>query len=426
MTATTKQQGKHSNLLVLSASLGQNLGNFLFYLIAARMVAPADFAAISVLVAFSQIAIMPLNGVQVAVARDVAVLGESDTAGALSAYLRRLAGRMGIVSGAVLLLIGGLSTVLADRLHIGSAVTVVLAAVWIAGMTLLVVLTGVTQGMQRFGYVSFVLAGPLGLFRPLLLPLGIVIAGVLGSMWAMIVATVIGLAVMVRPVGPHMRVAPTKPPPMPSTAVTVVALLAFSSLTVADLLTAQASLDAIGRAHYASAALLGKIALYAPAALALVMLPRATVALERGERADGVVLRTIGLTAVCGLLVAGVLWAMPTSVLTKTFGPAYAAAKPLLGPLALVMTGVAVLWVHLMFATAKRSRRMTVGLVVAAVAHWILLLLLHNSPQQIIMASAIAIGGSLIVIELGSSGGIVRMLMNRPKPVVDPPALADG
>ncbi|HEX4226462.1 MAG TPA: hypothetical protein VHZ97_29130, partial [Pseudonocardiaceae bacterium] len=105
---------------------------------------------------------------------------------------------------------------------------------------------------------------------------------------------------------------------------------------------------------------------------------------------------------------------LPPEVLTLTFGPAYAAAKPLLAPLALVMTAAAVLWVHLTFATAKRSNRMTIALAVAAVSHWILLSFLHHSPWQIITASAIAIGTTLIVIEIGSGSGIVRMLLNKP------------
>jgi O-antigen/teichoic acid export membrane protein len=236
-------------------------------------------------------------------------------------------------------------------------------------------------------------------------------------MLAMILATIVGLVVMIRPAARSVRIAPTTPPPVPNTLVTMIALLAFSSLTNADVLVAQASLAAPDRAHYAGAVLLGKIALFAPAALALVLLPRATAALERGERAEPAVLKTMGLTAACGLLVAGVLWVMPAWVLTATFGPAYAASKPLLAPLALVMTGAAVLWVHLMFATAKRSKRMTVGLVTAAIAHWIMLVLLHDSPQHIILASGIAIGASLVVIEIASSSGVVRMLTGRPHEV---------
>jgi O-antigen/teichoic acid export membrane protein len=411
--------GRRIGLIVLGASFVGHAGNYLYYVIAARMVSPPTFAAISALIAFGTIAMMPINGIQLAVARDVAVLRTSGTAGALSAYLRRLGRRMWVTCLGLFVLISALSPVLADRLHIGSAFPVILAAVWIATSALLIVLTGVTQGMERFGYVSFALAGPLGMVRALVLPLCLLAAGLAGSMWAMIVATLLGLVVMIRPAVQDARITPAAAPPMPSMLVTIVALLAFSALINLDLLVAQATLAPADRAHYAGAALLGKIAFYAPAALALVLLPRASAALERGERAESAVLKTIALTAGCGFAVAAVLWAMPTSVLTTTFGPAYAAAKPLLAPLALVMTAAAVLWVHLTFATAKRSRRMTVGLVSTAVAHGLLLAFLHGSPQQIILASAIALWGSLVVIELGSGSGIVRMMLARaPKAMV--------
>jgi O-antigen/teichoic acid export membrane protein len=406
--------GRRIGIVVLGASFVGHAGNYLYYVIAARMVSPASFAAISAMIAFGTIAMMPINGIQLAVARDVAVLRTSGTSGALSAYLRRLGRRMWVTCLGLFVVISALSPVLADRLHIGSAFPVMLAAVWIATSSLLVVLTGVTQGMERFGYVAFALAVPLGILRALVLPLCLLAAGLAGSMWAMIAATLLGLAVMIRPAVQDARIAPMATPPMPSMLVTMVALLAFSSLINVDLLVAQASLAAPDRAHYAGAVLLGKIAFYAPAALALVLLPRASAALERGEPTESAVLKTIALTAGCGLGVAAVLWVMPTSVLTATFGSAYAAAKPLLAPLALVMTAAAVLWVHLTFATAKRSRRMTVGLVIAAVAHWILLAFLHGSPQQIILASAIAMWGSLVVIEFGSGSGIVRMMARRP------------
>jgi O-antigen/teichoic acid export membrane protein len=406
--------GRRAGLVVLIASFAGHAGNYLFYVIAARLLIPPEFAAISALIAFGTIAMMPVNGIQVAVARDVAVLRTSATFGELSAYLRRIGARMGMACLAILVVIGGLSPLLADRLHLSSPLPVVLAAVWIAGLALLAVMMGVAQGTERFGYVAFSLAGPLGVVRAALLPLCILAAGMAGGVWAMILATAVGIAVLIGPVAAGVRIAPTKPPPLPNMLVTMVALLAFSSLTNVDLLVAQAALAESDRAHYAGAVLLGKIALFAPSALALVLLPRATSALERGERAERAVLKTMALTAACGLLVAAVLWLMPTWVLTGTFGPEYAASKPLLAPLALVMTAAAVLWVHLTFAVAKRSRRMMTGLVAAAVTHWILLAFLHGSPGQIITASAIAIGASLVVIEIGSSSGVVRMLKGTP------------
>jgi O-antigen/teichoic acid export membrane protein len=398
-------------LYVLLASFVGHAGSYLYYVVAAKAVEPVEFAAISALIAFATIAFMPVNGIQVAVARDVAAIATTGSPGELSTYLRRLLLRMGLPCVVVLTLLAVFSPALARLLHFGSTGPVLLAVVWIAITAGVLIGVGVTQGQQRFGYLAFSLAGPLGMLRPLLLPLCVlVVGGAAAGMWAMIVATAVGLVVLAPAVIRTLRVPPAECRRLPSPLVTVVALLAFSSLTNVDVLVAQASLPELGRAHYAGAVLLGKIALFAPSALAMVLLPKATEAVERGGGAERPVLLTIAMTGACGLGVAAVLWLMPTSVLTLTFGPEFAASKPMLAPLALVMTGAAVLWVHLTFATAKRSWVMTVGLVGGAVVHWGLLALLHDSPWQIITASAIAIGGLLLAIEVGSGSGIVRML----------------
>jgi len=91
---STGGDGRRIGLIVLGASFVGHAGNYLYYVIAARMVSPPTFAAISALIAFGTIAMMPINGIQLAVARDVAVLRTSGTAGALSGYLRRLGRRM--------------------------------------------------------------------------------------------------------------------------------------------------------------------------------------------------------------------------------------------------------------------------------------------------------------------------------------------
>jgi O-antigen/teichoic acid export membrane protein len=404
--------GRRAGLLVLIASFAGHAANYLFYVITARMVTPAEFAAVSALIAFGSMTWMPVNGVQMSMTRNVAVLRTSGTPGELSAYLRQQARRMGVAALVLAVVIAASSPVLAERLHLGSAQPVLLAAMWIGTTCVLLVLIGAVQGMERFGYVAFALAGPLGVLRPLLLPLCLLAAGMSGSMWAMLFATLIGLAVLIPPVVRAAKPTPTTAPASTNTLATMIGLLAFSSLTNVDLLVAQATLLEHDRALYAGAVLLGKVALFAPAALAMVLLPRAAAALERGESADRAVLRTLALTGAAGLAVTLALWLMPTWVLTVTFGPAYGDAKPLLPALALVMTGAAVLWVHLTFAIARKSKRMVIGLVTAAVGHWVLLALLHGTPWQVILASGISVGSALVVVEVGSRSGALRMLLH--------------
>lgn len=406
--ALADRPGMRSGLVVLAASFLGHGGNYLYYVVAGRMVGVEQFAEISAMIALSTIFFMPVNGLQVAAARDVARLAAQHDLAGISGYLRSLLRRTGLLVVALLVVLLALSPVLADQLRLDSVWLIVLAAVWIALGSLLLVATGVAQGAQRFGLVAGVLAGPLGLFRVLLLPLLLVALGLPGSMVAMVLATVIGLVMVAGTVRRGTDAEPDRQVVFrPGQA--VVALLAFSSLTNLDLLVAKAALPAAQAGEYAGALLLGKIALFAPAALAMVLLPRAAAILEHGGDAARPVLLTLAVTLASGLGITGLL-ALPLNPVTLTFGDQFAGAASLLVPLALVMTGAALLNVHLTFAMASRSRSFPLLLVVAASSHAALLAVLHDSGEQIVLASALAIGTTLLVHEVGSRHGAVRTL----------------
>lgn len=421
--------GVRVGLIVLVASFVGHGANYGYYVVAARMLDVPGFADISVLIAFSLLAFMPFNGLQAAAARDVARLSESTDPGRVSAYIRTLFLRVGLVDLLLLAALVAVSGPLASWLGLESPRLIWLTGVWIALGTLLILGLGVSQGLQRFGTVGVLLAGPLGAFRTALLPVGIVLAGVAGGVGAMIAATVLGLGIVWLALRSALSAPPTAGHGLPPVGTAVVALLAFASLTNADLLVAKAALSPQDAGVYASAALLGKVALYAPQALALVLLPRAAAALARGERAEGQVLVTLGVTVLSGLAVAVGLALLPTSVLAGTFGPEYVGARPLLLPLALVMTGAALLNVHLMFAMARGSRGFPALLVVTAIGHALLLALLHDSAAQIITATAIAVGVATLVHETTSRHGALRMArdhLQRRSQTVDEPETASA
>lgn len=401
--------GMRSGLVVLVGSLVGHFGNYLFYVVAARLLGAAQFAEVTAMVAYSTIIIWPVNGLQVAVARDVArfrAAGDDPALAGLVAELLRRSLQFGVVALVVLL---GISPLLRGWLDLTSAWLPAVAGLWIVLLIWLIVGTGVVQGQERFGLFAAELAGPLGLLRAALLPPFILLAGLTGSMWAMVSATAVGLVLILRPARALVTGTRTRQRFRPGAA--MVSLIAFAALTNIDVLVAKAALSAEAAGLYSGAALIGKIALYAPSALALVLLPRAAGAIERGERAERGVLLTMGVTLLVGLGIAAVLAVMPPAFLELTFGAEFGAATSLLAPLALVMTMAALLNVHLIFAVARRSRQFPLLIVAASVLDAVLLLFLHRSPAEIVTATALAIGGTLLLYELGSPNGLVRMTL---------------
>ena len=302
--------GARAGLVVLGASLLGHLGNYLFYVIAGHELGAQRFAEVSSLIALATLVYTPFSGLQATVARDVARLRSADDRSGISGYVRLLVRRVGPLIGAVVVVLGLAVPVVVHVLKLESTWIAVFAVVWIISWVVLMMAAGVVQGLERFDLVAFTLAGPQGLLRPLLLPLGLVLAGISGSMLAMIGATGVGLAVLVRPLRSTVRVrARTGVQMHPAGA--VLALVGFAVMTNADQLVAKALLSPEAASTYSAAALLGKVALFAPAALAVVLLPRASAARERGADPSMEVLVTLGVTAATGLAISAVLALLP-------------------------------------------------------------------------------------------------------------------
>lgn len=399
--------GVRAGILVLTGSIVGHLGNYLFYVLAARGLGVEQFAEVTAMIAFSTIIAWPINGLQVAVARDVARMRSVDDREGLAGLVTALVRRGFVLGLALAAALIAFSPVLLQWLNLSTIWLPMAASIWIVLLVWLIVGTGVAQGLEKFGLFSVLLAGPLGLLRTILLPLLVFAAGLTGSMLAMALATVVGLA-MIAPSVLHASRGPRRSVSFhPGSA--MIALIAFASMTNVDVLVAKATLDAGIAGAYSGAALIGKIALFAPSALALVLLPRAAAALERGERAERSVVMTMGVTIALGLAIAATLALLPGRVLSLTFGDDFQAASTLLAPLALVMTMAAVLNVHMTFSLARRSRRLPTLMVAGAVGHLLLLFFWHDNPVQIIRATAVSIGLVLAIHEGTSRYGLLRM-----------------
>jgi O-antigen/teichoic acid export membrane protein len=402
--------GARAGLLVLACSMVGHVGNYLFYVLAARALTPADFADVSAMTALATIAFMPATGVQAAAARDTAALVAAGRLDEVDGLVRWLARRVAVVQV-------GLFTVLLLATPAAVAVLDLSArSVWLAGAVWLVlgvglqVSLGPLQGRELFGAVGAVLAGPQGALRPLLLLPGVALAGVTGALGALVLVTIVGLAgvlwLMRRALTTHAlrRVALT------GTLPAVAALTAFASLTNADVVAAKIVLDPTDAGLYSSAALLGKIALYAPSALALVLLPKVTSRLQAGLEIRGPALLTLAATLGTGLLVTGAILAAPSSLVTLVFGPEYGAAYELAAPIAAVMTLASLLQVHLMVALASGARSTLVLTAGAALVQVAGLSLLAETAWEVVLVSAVATASALVVHELVSPFGTVRLL----------------
>jgi O-antigen/teichoic acid export membrane protein len=395
-----------------------HVGNYLFYVLAARALSPAQFADVSAMTALATITFMPASGIQAAVARDTASLIASGRPGDADGLTRSLARDTGLVQVALLVtLVLGTPAAVAFLGLSSNAVWWVGTAWLVLGLGLQVSL-GPLQGRQRFGAVGAVLAGPLGALRPLLLIPCVAVAGVTGALGALLLATIAGLVGVgfalrhsfVHRGSTRIRLTGAVP--------AVTALVGFASLTNADVIAAKTLLSPTAAGLYASAALLGKIALYAPSALALVLLPKATARLQAGLDVRGPALMTMAATIGTGAIVTLAILLAPRAVVGLVFGPEYISAYELAAPLAAVMTLCALLQVHLMMALATEEWATIWATAGAAVLQVLGLTFVADSAVDVVVVTAIATTAAVLAHEILSPFGAARLLLRRqPRPV---------
>jgi O-antigen/teichoic acid export membrane protein len=393
-----------------------HIGNYLFYVLAARALSPAQFADVSAMTALATIAFMPATGLQAAAARDTAALVASGRSEEADGLVRWLAQRVVLFQAALFVVLLLATPAAVAALGLSSRAVWLTGAVWLVLGLGLQVSLGPLQGRERFGAVGAVLAGPQGALRPLLLLPGVALAGVAGALGALVAATVLGLAGVVAALRRSLGRRPTTRIALTGSLPAIAALTAFASLTNADVIAAKVVLEPTDAGLYSSAALLGKIALYAPSALALVLLPKVTARLQAGLDVRGPALLTLAATLGTGLLVTGAILAAPSSLVSLVFGPEYSSAYGLAAPIAAVMTLASLLQVHLVVALASGERRTIVLVAGAAVLQVAGLFLFAETATQVVLITAAATVAATLVHELASSFGTVRLLRRSGSP----------
>jgi O-antigen/teichoic acid export membrane protein len=389
--------------LVLSALVVWNAGNYLFFLLAGRMLGPSDYGLVAALLAATLVIAVPAQALQFATARLVAAPLGGDAALANGIYDRAWQ-RCALVTPilAVLACAGVVAAGLVDHeLPVGPLLLTVGLVVPLGFFFLAL---GRLQGEERFeGFAaSFALWGaPRPLFLVILVPLGLGIYGALGATGAALLMAL--AAALLLTGGP--RVARTTSrlewrafalPLLP----VAVGLSGLGLLTNLDVIVARISLDPDGAGNFAAAATLGKAVFLLPQAVSFVLLPR--VAARTAVAGDTGMLVGLGvaITLIGGGLASLALWWLAEPILRITYGSDFTVSPGLLGGYAAAATLIGALIVVINHHVGRGADRFVWATAALALVQGALFVVLHGSPKAIITADAIAGAAGLLLHEL--------------------------
>lgn len=402
-TALTQDvRGVRAGTIVFLGIAAANVGNYLFHFVSARLLGPAAYGDVASLVAVTGLISLPLIGVQLAVTRHVAAFAERGAEESVKLLFTRAFRFAALAALGLTVVVGAVLIPLRSVLGIASLAAVVLAVLVTVPAVVSPVVLGLAQGLQRFGLVSASLAlGPT--LRPLLAAILLVAGlGVAGALGATLLSTILGTALplwllrrwIVRrssaasPVAPREMAADVVP--------AILAVLAITSLTTIDVIVAKAALSDHDAGLYGSASLIGRVILYLPAAIVLVLLPKVSARQAAGRESRDVLMKSLLVTAGFCLVGTAAYALAPKLVVFVAFGSSFEGASDFLWMFGLAMSGFALLNVLLAYHLGRGEHRFSALLVGGALLQIVLFGVFHGSPEQLLTVD-IAVAFALLI-----------------------------
>ena len=386
--------GKESWILFTALSL-TNASNYIFHVVISRMLGPADYGALSAILAFLIVISVPLAALQTTIAREVAA--DEDAERKRQAWTKPLTTVVPVALWLSLVLALA-SPLLTMFLRLDSPVPALLLACYPLPALLSAVLRGGLQGNMRFRGLALVSAAPVGI--RLLVGVGLVAAGagISGALAATIVAEFLGLGIcwlMLRPRAAWRRDKTLLRPLLKQFLPTAAGLSAMWLLIELDLMLARRFLTESAAGEYAAAGMLARAVLFVPGAISMIALPHFARTRSRGTDAYRWLVSSCATVTAIGAVVAGALFVGGETAMRITFGESFTEGSgvlPLLS-LAMVALGIINLLVYFHIAAGSWAHQILWPL---SLIEGITIAFFHGSPEAV--ATTVLVVTTLVAV----------------------------
>lgn len=345
--------------LVAAGMMGTNVAIYGFNIVAARILVPKEFGALTALFGIILVGTVTALGLQAVTARRLAVDPEHADE-IISATIRVTV----MVAGAVGLAVAASTVVLTPALKLGSYWPVVLCGAALVPLTIMGAQCGIAQGQERWGSLTAIYLGNgfgrlIGGTAALVIsatPTSAMIGLALGS-WLPVVA---GAKLLVGHT--HGEHPVSRRPLLREALLSTHALLAYFVLSNMDSLIARNRFDEHDSGLYASGLILAKAALFFPQFVSVVLFPRLARATTHHAR-----LRAVSLVAAFGALAVAATAILPRVALILVGGDEYAEITDQLWLFAVAGSCLAIVHLLVFDALARHAHGIVVMIWVAVV-----------------------------------------------------------
>jgi len=390
-----------TGFLLVASLIGYVFG-YLYLVFMGRTLTPEDFGIFGALVAIFYIAGLVGQALREAIARSVAEQKtKSGELAAIGTYMK-LAVKLGLfcLLPAIFFIVG--SQNIASFFHLKSNVAVLVLGLSLSTALILETILGLLQGLQKFislGITGYLISQGFKLF------LGVAFVWIgwdlLGAVSALLVSTAIaiaaGLIIIRKQLAVGVTNGPQRSPRLFPILIPTLILAVFMAMpTSIDVMLVTHFFSASKAGLYNAVATLGKVVIFLPMAVSLVMLPKAAENHTLGLSSRNLLRQSLGIA----LLLSGALtlfyWISPSLIVDVSFGGAYTEAGDLIGWYGVAMLLFSLNFVLIHYSLAIRNLKLMIMADIITLAEVLAIALLHQSLMQITLI--LLLGNMLIFL----------------------------
>ncbi|MEW6376475.1 MAG: oligosaccharide flippase family protein [Thermodesulfobacteriota bacterium] len=391
---------RHTGLMFIGMGLF-NLFNLLYHFFMLRMLPPVDYGHLNTLVALFMVISVPAGTVQTTVTKFVSSFQVQNQFDRVKGLLRHILLLMLIIGLSLFLLISLGSSLISSFLQISSYGLVLLLGVSLFFAMVIPVPWGGLQGLQQFGSLTLNLIINGGIKFVLSIAFVLLGLGVLGALGAVaisyFVTTILSLLILKMCVSQGKKKANPGLTPAKRTQYDFsevysyslpvgLTLLCFMVLTNIDLILVKHFFRPIEAGYYSIAQMVGKIILFLPLPIVMVMFPK--LASLKMENQDKKALSILGYSLTIAVLLCGgatiVSFLFPSLMIRVLSGKVYLECIPLVGIFSVNMTFFSLSLILLYYQLSTDGRGFLYALVLFTLIQSGLIVLFHKSLIQVL------------------------------------------
>ncbi|MCE7982982.1 MAG: sugar isomerase [Caldilinea sp. CFX5] len=394
-----------SGLFFLSTLL-VNAGNYCFNLLLGRLLGPARFADVSLIITLFLFLTFITAGFQQTATKFAAIhsaKGDDAQLWALRRWLNRRSWLIGLLLG---LLVGGLAPFWQGFFHTTSPWIFVIFAVGLPFYFVQGIDRGLLQGQMRFGLLAASYQAEM--WVRLLVGLGLVLIGwaAYGAVLALTLSIMATWAVAAYGLRRNERAAfadatlkATERQALLAFALPVL-LVEVSLILInnSDVLLVKRFFDSASAGQYAALALIGRIVFFGTWSVVITMFPLVAQKAQQGEPHRHLLWLSLGMVAGVSLVIVTATAVAPALILQLLFGAAYLPVAPLLWLYALATALFALANVLINYHLALGNRGGAFLALTAGLCQVALLWLFHATLTQVVMIQVGLMGLLLLLL----------------------------